>query len=148
LGHLGKEKMHKLNLFSYHHQSAAPIRRAAIPNLAVPTLAISALALAACTGSQETYVGTLKPRSGICDVLNRATLQRHGANIQFTPQDGVLVLDGTWSGTGQLTAAQQTIGMDRKPYTLQFTGQAANGTISGSYVTPRCHYEVNLKISG
>ncbi len=103
------------------------------------------LPLAACAGDPLiTYTGTLTPTAGTCDATNRATLQRHGANLQFTPQDGVLVLDGTVSPAGAINASTTSTSMDRKPYHLTFTGQVAGNAITGAYVTPRCRYAVKL----
>jgi hypothetical protein len=106
---------------------------------------ILTLPLAACAGDAPiTYTGTLIPSAGTCDLTNRATLQRHGANLQFTPQDGVLVLDGTVSPTGTISASETTSSMDRKPYHLTFTGQVHGTSVTGTYVTPRCRYAVAL----
>jgi hypothetical protein len=135
LGHLGKEKMRIIGFLSYRQFHPAKIAAAAL-----------CASLAACSTTQ-TFTGSLQPQAGTCDVLNRATLQRQGHIIQFTPQDGVMVLDGTLSTTGQITAAQQTLGMDRKPYRLTFTGQLTGDTIQGNYVSPRCRYSVTLKLA-
>ncbi len=105
-------------------------------------------ALSGCSGSSQTYAGKLEPEAGVCDAANRATLHRQGAIVQFTPQDGVLTLDGTVASSGQVAAFQQTVGMDRKPYRLSFTGQIAGDAITGSYVTPRCRYRVTLHAAG
>jgi len=103
-------------------------------------------ALAGCADDMG-YAGTLAPVGGTCDTGTRATLQRHGSVIQFAPQDGVLTLDGTVNSAGQIVAAQQTLGMDRKPYRLSFTGQVTGDNVTGTYVTPRCRYEATLHIA-
>ncbi len=138
MGRLGKEKMHESGYLSY--------RRAGAWKTA--TLALLLAALGRCGSDVQTFAGQLQPLSGTCDVANRATLQRHGAIVQFTPQDGVLTLDGTLSTSGEISAAQQTLGMDRKPYRLSFTGQLAGTSITGQYVTPRCRYHVTLRQAG
>lgn len=109
-------------------------------------LAVLAAALTGCA-SDTSYAGKLAPLAGACDITNRATLQRHGNVVQFTPQDGVLTLDGTITSAGQITAAQQTLGMDRKPYRLSFEGQLTGSTVTGTYVTPRCRYQVALQLT-
>jgi hypothetical protein len=138
VGHLGKEKMRAYGFCSYVRVFAR--RTGLLTLLLVP--------LANCGDGVQTYVGQLEPLSGSCDVANRATLQRHGAIVQFSPQDGVLTLDGTLSSAGQIDAAQQTIGMDRKPYRLMFSGALAGSAITGQYVTPRCRYRVTLHLAG
>jgi hypothetical protein len=138
VGHLGKEKMQVFGFLSYTRQTASK----------TATFALLLLSLAGCSGAPQTFTGQLEPISGTCDDANRATLQRHGAIVQFTPQDGVLTLDGTVSSAGEITAVQQTLGMDRKPYRLMFTGVLAGTVITGQYVTPRCRYRVSLQQAG
>jgi hypothetical protein len=138
VGHLGKEKMHGFGFLSYNPQTAS--KTAACAVVLAPLLG--------CASNAETFAGKLEPVSGACDAANRATLQRHGAIVQFTPQDGVLTLDGTLSAAGEISAAQQTVGMDRKPYRLSFTGRLSGTTITGEYVTPRCRYHVTLQQAG
>ena len=112
-----------------------------------PLAALAAAAfLSACAASTPTtYTGTLAPLAGTCDVLNRATLQRHAETVQFTPQDGVMVLEGTITPSGDISATEQTTGMDRKPYRLVFTGRVQGQAITGTYVSPRCRYTVSLQ---
>ena len=102
--------------------------------------------LTACAGGPPTaYVGKLTPLAGTCDVLNRATVNRNGETVQFTPQEGVTVLEGTISRSGAIAASAQTMGMNRQPYRLAFTGVLHGQTMSGTYVTPRCRYSVLLQ---
>ncbi len=101
--------------------------------------------LAACSGSAPvTYAGDLTPQSGACDPPSRAILVRRGPDLQFTPAQGVLILDGQITPAGELTASLSTPGADHKPYLLKLTAILAGQTITGSYVTPRCRYAVHL----
>jgi hypothetical protein len=135
LGQVGKEKMHRIRLLSYF----------ATNRPSVAALLAAAGLLSACAGGPpSTYVGTLTPVAGTCDVLNRASLNRNGETVQFTPQEGVTVLEGTISPSGAITASAQTMGMNRQPYRLAFTGVLHGQTMTGTYVTPRCRYTVLL----
>jgi hypothetical protein len=132
---VGKEKMQMDGFLSYDRS-----KRLILP------LGLVLVVLTGC--AQDTaYAGKLAPLAGTCDAGTRATLQRHGSVIQFTPQDGVLALDGTVTQSGQIVAVQQTLGMDRKPYRLSFTGQLTGDSITGTYVTPRCRYSAALHIA-
>jgi hypothetical protein len=133
MGRLGKENMHRIGFLSY-------------TTLQAVVALMAAATLAACAGGQTvTYVGHLTALAGTCDATNRATLQRHGTAVQFTPQDGVLVLEGTVSAGGAINASTQTTGMDRKPYNLSFRGQIEGGSVSGTYASSRCRYGVQLQ---
>ncbi len=119
-----------------------------LPGRLAARSAALAAAVAGCATTGQTYAGKLEPEAGVCNSASRATLHRQGAIVQFTPQDGVLTLDGTVSAEGRVVAAQQTVGLDRKPYRLSFAGQLAGNDITGMYVTPRCRYRVILRAAG
>lgn len=110
---------------------------------------LSCIVVAALTGCaavpRVTYTGTLTPLSGTCDPASPATLIQTDATVQFTPQNGVLYLDGTISPDGAVHASAETPGMDRKPYRLVLTAQRQADRIAGTYTTPRCRYAVTLR---
>lgn len=109
---------------------------------------ISLLILAGCAGEERvTYAGDLTPKSGTCDPPGRAMLSRHGRYVQFTPRQGVLILDGQVTPDGQVTASLDTPGADPKPYHLSLTAQLTANTVTGTYTTPRCRYAVSLGVS-
>ncbi len=62
----------------------------------------------------------------------------------FAPQDGVLVLDGQISGNGDVSASLEVRGMNHAPYRLVFSARIQENRIVGTYVTPRCRYNVTL----
>jgi hypothetical protein len=132
LGRLGKEKMQLKSFLSYLRQAAglAPL---------------CCVVLVACVPSlPNKFVGDLRPVGGSCDKGNRAVLTRAGSSVMFAPQDGVLVLDGRLSGKGEVSASLEVRGMNRAPYRLVFTGKVQEDRILGTYVTPRCRYDVTL----
>jgi hypothetical protein len=133
LGQLGKEKMQRRRLLSYAQQA---------PGL-VAFLATALLA-ACATGLPSKFVGTLLPVAGSCDEGNRAVVTRAGSSIMFLPQDGVLVLDGRLSDNGEVSASVAVRGINHVPYRLVFTGKVRENQIVGTYVTPRCRYNVTL----
>jgi len=101
--------------------------------------------LAACTsGLPSRFVGDLLPVAGSCDKGHRAVLTRAGSSITFLPQDGVLALDGQLSGNGEMSASLNLRGMNHAPYRLVFSGKVLENRIIGTYVTPRCRYNVTL----
>jgi hypothetical protein len=90
------------------------------------------------------YSGDLVPFAGTCDEGGRAVLDRAGSAIVFAPKEGVVTLSGRISSSGTVTAMRELPGMNHATYKLVFTGQLAGGGISGTYVTPRCRYNVQL----
>jgi hypothetical protein len=124
--------MHIIRFLSYK------ARRRAAPLLAATLMS------ACANGPPGTFTGSLTPLAGTCDATNRATLTRHHDTVLFTPQDGVLILEGTVAPGGAINASVQTTGMDRKPYRVLFSGTLTNDTITGTYVTTRCRYGVAL----
>ena len=105
----------------------------------------AASSLAACASEQASFAGDLTPVAGTCDAASRALLVKRGRYLQFTPRQGVLVLDGAVAADGKLAASLKTQGADRKPYPLSFTATLTGRDVSGEFVTPRCRYAVHLK---
>ena len=124
LGQPGKEKMHIQRFLSQ-------------------TTFLGLLAACAADGP-TTYAGTLIPQSGACDPPSRASLVKRGRDIAFTPAQGVLILVGQASPSGDIAAALTNPGADHKPYTLKLTATLTGPTIAGTYLTPRCRYAVRL----
>jgi hypothetical protein len=122
---VGKEKMRKLRIFS------------------LTTL------LTACGANQPiSYAGQMSPQSGVCDAAAPAVLVKRGRYVQFTPQEGTLVLSGQTASDGTVQASLDTLGADRKPYHLSFQGRLTDRAGTGQYVTPRCRYIVTLRQEG
>src|SRR5579875_1652145 len=109
----------------------------------------AACALTGCAaGREEVWHGPQSPRTGRCDPPSTATLVLRGDAARFAPGDGTLTLAGHARG-GLVTADLATTGTDHKPYPLTFSGSRQGGTISGTYATPRCRYDVHLtRVSG
>jgi hypothetical protein len=106
------------------------------------------LIVSGCAGEDRmTYGGDLTPTSGSCEPTGRAMLTRHGRYVQFTPREGVLILDGQIAPDGQVTASLDTHGADRKPYHLTLRAQLTANQVTGTYTTPRCRYAVSLSAS-
>jgi hypothetical protein len=122
LGHVGKEKMRKLRIFSF------------------------TLLLTACGANQPiSFAGQIVPQAGVCDAAAPAVLTRRGHYVQFAPQEGTLVLSGQIAPDGAVRASLDTPGADRKPYHLFFEGTLTGKSLAGRYVTPRCRYTVTLQ---
>ena len=101
--------------------------------------------LAACAADAPvSYAGNLTPQSGACDPASRAVLVKRGRDLEFTPSQGVLILSGQVTPSGDLAAALSTPGADHKPYLLKLSATLSGDTITGTYVTPRCRYKVLL----
>jgi hypothetical protein len=128
---VGKEKIHQLGVLSQR-----------LVLLAV--FAALAVQAASCSsGGTLTYTGLLVPRAGACDASTRAVLLRKKSHVQFVPKDGVIVLEGSFSGN-DFVASRQLVDMNHAPYSLRFTGQMHGDHIIGAYVTPRCRYDIDL----
>lgn len=126
---MGKQKANKAGIFS-------PALRAA---LALPLLA-------SCAGANApvNFRGKLTPVAGTCEPPGDALLIRRGRFVQFTPREGVLILEGQIAPDGSVSASLQTPGADRRPYRLTLRATLAGTSIKGEYVTPRCRYRVDL----
>lgn len=118
------------------------------------TWLLLALGVSACasnpTGIQGRWVGTVKPVSGSCDPASQAILSIESGTTPpfaaiFTPTGGVLALHGSSDGTRHVTADLHTVGMNHQPYTLVFNGTGDGDLIKGTYITPRCRSDVELK---
>ena len=128
---MGKEKNRKIGVLSH-------------PFVLSQVLAVLAVQIASCSSDPtQTYAGSLVPRAGACDAGTRGVLLRNKSRIQFVPKDGVIVLEGTVSGV-DIIASRQLIDMNHTPYNVRFTGQMRGDHIIGSYVTPRCRYDIDL----
>jgi hypothetical protein len=131
MGQVGKEKNRAFRVLSYRV-------------VLVTFLPLVAAQIVSCSlNPTRTYTGMLMPRAGACDESARAILLRKNTRIQFVPKDGVIVLEGTLSGT-EFTASRQLTDMDHVRYVLRFTGQLRGDHITGAYVTPRCRYDIDL----
>lgn len=116
-------------------------------------LPVLAAILCACTNSptgiQGRWVGTVKPVAGTCDPVSQAVLVIEASRTPpysalFSPTAGVLALQGTSDGTGQVTADLHGTGMNHQPYVLSFAGARTGDAITGIYISPRCRAEVEL----
>jgi hypothetical protein len=109
------------------------------------TVLLSGL-LAACAGLAETtiYAGPVTPEAGVCDPQAQGELTQRGTGIVFSADSGTLVLQGKRSGN-DLAADLTLLGIDKKPFTLTFTGAVKGQQITGTYTTQRCRYRVTLK---
>jgi hypothetical protein len=77
----------------------------------------------------------------------RASLVLRRASALFTPNEGTQTLNGTITPEGTVTAARNTTGADKKPYTVTLAAHVEGGSITGTYATPRCRYTVRLRRS-
>jgi hypothetical protein len=135
LGQVGKEKMQA------HGKKSD---RVLTPGLTALLLAALSGA-SACSGTPTvTYTGEVRPLAGVCEPTQHGILTITGSAVQFGPSQGVTILKGRLGAGGTLTAASDAPGMDRKPYHLSLTSTVQGDAVTGTYVTPRCRYSVNL----
>lgn len=103
------------------------------------------LALATCAAAAPgTYIGNLVPITGACDPPSRSVLIRHGSTVQFLPEDGVLILNGSIAPDGLISAAQQTRNINNVPARLYLTARLTRDHVDGIFTTPSCRYTVTL----
>ena len=108
------------------------------------------LLLAACASPKPTndgeWFGDMTPDQAApyCPP-GRASLVLRDAAALFTPNEGTQVLSGTITPEGTVAVTRSTTGADKKPYTVTLTARAENGSITGTYATPRCRYMVRLR---
>ena len=110
------------------------------------------LLLAACasptTSTDGEWFGDMTPdqASASCPP-GRASLVSRRASALFTPNEGTQTLNGTITPEGTITATRSTTGADKKPYAVTLAARMADGSITGTFVTPRCRYAVRLRRS-
>ncbi len=108
------------------------------------------LLLAACGGpapaTDGRWFGTMQPDLATAGCQpGRASLVVTRNAALFTPDEGTRTLEGTATPDSAITAERTTTGADKKPYATRFAARLADGTITGTYTTPRCRYAVTLK---
>jgi hypothetical protein len=107
--------------------------------------------LAGCVAASDgTYVGVVSTELGACGPgfdsrgKTTATLVLHGADVQFAPQDGVIVLNGHMDAAGHVIATNTAPGMDHKPFQQVFEGDRNGDQVVGRFASPRCRATVQL----
>ncbi len=135
MGLLGKEIMQRFGFSSYCRRG---------PRQSAGALVIVFLFGGCAGGPPVRFVGTISPLSGSCDPPGRAVLTRTPGHVQFVPFDGVIILQGSISQAGTIDASLAVRGTGTAPRRLQFNGQLQRTRISGTYITPRCRYLVEL----
>jgi hypothetical protein len=111
----------------------------------MPTLLL-ALALCGCQDiltREARYSGAMSPASA-CGSPGTATLMVAQGKASFAPNDGAVVLSGTVSDDGTLSAWLELEGADHKPYRLVVQGKVDRDHAEGVYATPRCRFALDL----
>ena len=105
------------------------------------------IGLAGCAPvATQTYVGSLATEHGVCGPPNApASLNLRGNSVQFAPNTGVVVLEGSIDAAGHVLTETQALGADHKPFAQVFEGQRDGDHITGRYATPRCRATVTLE---
>jgi hypothetical protein len=101
----------------------------------------------ACSAPTLNYAGTLRPVAGTCDAQSQAVLTRRDTTILFAPAAGTLTLHGRLNDQKTLAAVLTLQDPNKQPYRLVFQGRLDGNHVSGTYVTPRCHYAVDLSLT-
>lgn len=108
-------------------------------------------ALAGCGGSlpEGVWRGSLTPETAgrACEPAQAELVMAEG-RFQFAPTGGVVGIDGTLEKDGRLHGQRDAPGMDKKPFVQSFDGTLqADGSVTGTFVTPRCKAAVALRRS-
>ncbi len=111
-----------------------------------PLLAL--LALASCGGTPTTagtWSGDVTPKSptAVC-ARTRGTAQIMGDHLTFAPNEATWILSGTAEPGGHATAERIQIGANKQPFETRFEGTWSQTSLSGTYTTPRCVFDVSL----
>ncbi|QDH24397.1 hypothetical protein D5366_03055 [Neokomagataea tanensis] len=108
--------------------------------------------LTACAGAPDPghdpegrWVGKLIADQGTCPTARSSTLQIRDKNILFTPEDGPLVLQGSYkAGTQHYHAELSMQDVNHQPLTMVFNGYPVGQTIGGLFGTNTCHAHITM----
>lgn len=108
------------------------------------------LLLAACASPTAStdgeWFGDMTPDlAGPSCPPGRASLVSKHAAVLFTPNEGTQSLAGMITPEGAVAATRNTTGADKKPYVTKLAARVEDGSITGTYETPRCRYAVRLR---
>ena len=109
------------------------------------------LGLCGCAAAGDgRYVGSASTEQGSCgsgfDASGKATatLLLHGAEAEFAPSDGVVVLQGHVDAAGHVLAQSSVAGADHKPFQQVFEADRKGAQVKGLFASPRCRASVEL----
>lgn len=107
------------------------------------------LALAGCTTGLHSgrWIGPVTPAApGPQCQASRGMLQRSGDTtaVTFAPDEGAWLLRGAIAQDGAIDAERITTGANKQAYETRFVGKLAGNTITGTYKTPKCTFDVKL----
>jgi hypothetical protein len=108
------------------------------------------IAVAGCTaGRNGRYAGSVVTQAGVCGLTSNGghadgTLMIRGDEVVFSPDQGVVLLNGRVDTAGHVKASVTAPGIDHKPFPMVFEGDLQGTRIAGRYATPRCRATVQL----
>ena len=106
------------------------------------------LALSACGGpsaSNGTWIGEVTPRTpGPACTRSTGLAQIQGDRLTFSPNEGTWTLLGTANPDGTLSAEKIQLGANKQPYETRLEGRWTPTTLTATYTTPRCIFDVAL----
>ncbi len=109
---------------------------------------IALLALSACTGATlaaRRWIGEITPTTpGPACAKSTAVAQITDGRLIFTPDEGTWVLRGIAKPDGTLTAELTRPGADKQPFQTRLEATWTPETVTGTYKTPRCTFDVKL----
>ena len=76
------------------------------------------------------------PSQGVAQIKNGAVI--------FAPDEGTWILNGTATPDGILSADKIGQGVNKQPFPTTLEARWTDTTISGTYKTPRCTFDVRL----
>ena len=109
------------------------------------------IGLAGCANQPSAnFAGLMAPHQGECNLSDSsqarvlASLNQRGDDVEFIPNNGVVILEGHIDRAGHILAQSNMPGADHKPFVQVFDGQLAGDHVTGEFATPRCRATVSL----
>lgn len=65
--------------------------------------------------------------------------------VIFIPEEGTIVLAGTASKQGAITATRDQPGANKRPFVSRLDASFDAGRLTGTYATPRCRFDVRME---
>ena len=92
------------------------------------------------------WIGEVTPRApGPACVKTRGIATIKDDRATFIPNEGTWILLGTAHADGRVDAERIQDGANRQPFETRLEGRWTSTTLTGTYTTPRCVFDVTLR---